>query len=187
MSKKFITDKEFKGSESLELADFENCRFIQCNFASADLSEIHFTDCQFEQCDFSNAKITKTAFQNASFDSCKLIGLQFDTCNPFLLSFQFKLCILNYASFFQLKIPKTQFSECTIVEADFSNANLSSASFNNCNLSGSTFENTRLEKTDFYSATQITLDPERNNIRGARFSIENSIGLLMKYDIRIER
>lgn len=187
MSKKFITDIEFKGITSLEMADFENCRFIQCNFASTDLSDIHFTDCFFEQCDLSNAKITKTAFQNVRFESCKLIGLQFDTCNPFLLSFHFNQCILNYASFFQLKIPQTQFSGCSIEEADFSHANLNSSTFRDCNLIGSMFENTQLEKADLYSATQIIIDPERNNIRGARFSFDNIEGLLIKYDIVLER
>lgn len=191
MNRDFITDIEFRGrdfvQEPIKMADFENCQFIQCNFASADLSECRFEDCRFEQCDLSNANISETAFQNIRFDSCKLIGLQFDTCNSFLLAFQFKQCILNYASFYQLKIPGTRFTKCNIEEADFTNTILNSAIFNECNLNGSMFENTQLEKADFYTSSHLIINPETNNIRGARFSLENIEGLLTKYNIVVER
>lgn len=191
MNRKFNTDKEYRSldfsSEALEMADYENCRFIQCNFALSDLSERQFEDCSFDECDLSNANITHTAFRTVSFESCKLIGLQFDTCNPFLLAMKFKKSILNFSSFFQLKLPGTVFSQCSIQEADFSNANFNGATFHECDLIGSMFDNTQLEKADFYTATQFIIDPEKNKISEARFSYENIEGLLTKYNIVLER
>ncbi len=191
MSNKFITDKNFDGidftNEPIQMADFENCVFSNCNFASSELNDRHFEDCTFENCDLSNAKITGTAFRNIRFKACKLIGLQFDTCHPFLIAFQFNQCILNYASFYQLKIPGTLFKQCTIIEADFSSTDLSKAIFDDCNLSGTMFENTKLQNADLYNSSSFIIDPNINVITGARFSVENLSGLLTKYDIVIER
>ena len=191
MNKTFISDQEYKDldftRQSLQISEFENCSFIRCNFASADLSERRFENCRFEECDLSNASISKTAFQKVHFNLCKLIGLQFDTCNSFLLEFQFTKCILNYASFYQLKIPGTIFTKCTIEEADFTNSILNAATFDACILNGTMFENTQLEKADLYSSDHFIIDPERNNIWGARFSMENLDSLLTKYNIVVEK
>ena len=92
---------------------------------------------------------------------------------------------MNYASFYGLKIPKTKFIECMIVEADFKETNLKEAVFANCDLSGSMFENTNLQAADLRDNAEISLDPEMNQITGAKFSLENLPGLLQKYNINI--
>lgn len=189
MSNKYITDKNFKSidftEKPIEKADYENCNFENCNFSKSDLSDIVFEDCNFESCDFSNAKITNTAFKNIHFKVCKLIGLQFDECNPFLLEFQFAECILNYSSFYQLKIKGTKFTKCILNEVEFTETNLSGAYFTECDLSGAMFSRTVLQKADFRTSYNFSINPEQNQISGAKFSLETLPGLLHKYKIKI--
>jgi hypothetical protein len=48
------------------------------------------------------------------------------------------------------------------------------------------FENTTIEKSDFRTSFNYLIDPEKNRIRKARFSITGIAGLLDKYDIDID-
>ena len=108
----------------LERGDYENCKFINCNFAESDISEIKFLECEFKHCNLSMAKLTNTVFREVHFNNCKMLGLQFEKCNEFLLSVSFCKCALNYSSFYQLKLGKIPFIECKLVEVDFSESNL---------------------------------------------------------------
>jgi len=190
MSLNYVQDKNFKSIDfnitPSQPSEFDNCTFNNCIFTGVNLSDFIYEECVFEDCDFSNAKITNTAFKSVEFNNCKLIGLQFDECNPFLLSFRFKACQLNLSAFFKLKIKGTFFKDCLLHEVDFTETELSSSAFNNCDLSGALFSNTNLEKTDFRTAYNFTIDPETNRIKQARFARENLSGLLLRYNIKIE-
>jgi uncharacterized protein YjbI with pentapeptide repeats len=115
-----------------------------------------------------------------------MLGLRFDTCNEFGLSFSFDGCQLNLSSFFKTKIKKTVFKNSQLQETDFSQADLTSAMFDNCNLERATFDQTILEKSDLRTSYNYSLDPEINRIKKAKFSILGIAGLLDKYDIEIE-
>jgi uncharacterized protein YjbI with pentapeptide repeats len=169
----------------LAKGDYENCDFLNCDFSSTDLSKIKFTECRFTGCNLSAAGITGTAFRDIVFKDCKLLGLQFDTCNEMLFEVQFEHCIINLANFFKRKLKNTRFIHCSLTETDFSEADLSNAVFEHCDLSGAVFDNTILEKTDFSTANNYSIDPERNKIKKATFSLPAVIGLLNKYDIEI--
>ncbi|MCC8144887.1 MAG: pentapeptide repeat-containing protein [Bacteroidales bacterium] len=71
-------------------------------------------------------------------------------------------------------------------EVDFNDCDLSKSKFINCDLSGAAFERTQLIQTDFRTAYNYTIDPEKNNIKKAVFSLSGVRGLLRKYDIKIE-
>ena len=71
-------------------------------------------------------------------------------------------------------------------EVDFSESDLTNASFDGCNLDKTVFDHTNLEKVDFTTSYNLSIDPERNRIRKASFSINNVLGLLNKYDINID-
>ena len=45
-------------SDPLEKGEYENCRFVKCEFSNAGLAEYRFIDCIFENCNLSNANIT---------------------------------------------------------------------------------------------------------------------------------
>ena len=116
-----------------------------------------------------------------------MLGLRFDTCNEFGLSFSFDNCQLNHSTFYKTKIKKTVFKNSQLQETDFGETDLTNAVFDNCNLSQAIFENTILEKTDFRTSYNYSIDPEINRIKKAMFSIAGLSGLLNKYDIDIER
>ncbi len=188
-------DSEYSEDETFEELNFsivsphkgtyERCIFKNCNFGNADLSEINFTECSFHTCDLSMATILKTAFRKAEFLDCKLLGLRFDLCDDFLLSFIFTNCDLSYASFNGLKIKKVNLKDCILHEVDFSNANLSEGICMNCDFERAVFEQTNLEMMDMSTSFNFVIDPEINKIKGAMFSIHHLSGLLKKYDIEI--
>ena len=85
-------------------AEYEYCKFINCSFVNADLSEFIFSECEFENCDLSNANFQGTALRDVKFKACKMLGGNFQDCNNLLLSFNFDGCMLNLSSFLQIKI-----------------------------------------------------------------------------------
>ena len=74
----------------------------------------------------------------------------------------------------------------SLKEVDFAEADLTSASFVNCDMTGTLFDNTKLLKADLRTSYNFSIDPASNAIKGAKFSKEEVIGLLSKYDIIIE-
>lgn len=190
MEKTFIEDQEFQGvdfnAQPLKIGNYEHCIFRNCDLSNGDLSEMIFVDCEFFDCDLSMVRVDKTAFRNASFQSCKLLGIRFDDANDLLLSIRFEECHLSFSSFYKKPLPSTTFRNCLLREVDFTEADLSEAVFEHCDLSGAVFEHTNLESADFRTSGNYRLDPEKNRIRKARFSLDGAIGLLHKYEIVIE-
>lgn len=166
--------------------EFENCTFLQCSFVEVDLQNKIFIDCEFDECNFTLADINGTSFQDCTFSVCKLTGLNFGHCKPFLLSFQFRKCQLNLASFDRLKIKGTRFFHCDLSEVDFVETDLQNAIFEACNMAGVAFENTILEQADFRTAQYFQLNPALNYIQGAKFSFDNLEGLVRHLNIEIE-
>jgi uncharacterized protein YjbI with pentapeptide repeats len=74
-----------------------------------------------------------------------------------------------------------------LIETDFGECDLSEAVFDNCDLARAVFDNTILEKTDFRTAYNFSIDPEHNRVKKAKFSISGLQGLLLKYDIKIDK
>lgn len=186
----YITDKNFSNrdftTEPPEKGEYENCEFNGCNFSEADLSAFIFSDCVFNGCNLSLVKLEKTAFRDCKFSECKMLGVNFESCNPFGLSFVFENCNLGNASFFGLKIKGTRFKNSNLEEVDFTGCDLSAAVFGNCSLKGAIFDNTNLEKADFRTASHYSINPENNKIKKAKFAMPWVLGLLNKYNIEIE-
>jgi len=166
--------------------EYENYTFKNCNFYSSDLSNFIFRECIFDGCDLSLVAFRNTTLNDIWFVNCKILGVQFQESNSFLLSFGFDNCILKLSVFYKLKLKKTKFVNCNLQEADFTETDLSIAIFENCDLYRVVFYNTNLEKADFRSSFNYSLDPERNRIKKARFSRLGISGLLDKYNIEIE-
>lgn len=186
----YISEQEYKqldySEQRLQVGDYENCQFLNCNFINSDLSDTRFMGCEFVDCNLSNVKLNNTSFQQVKFRDCKMLGLQFDGCLDLILSFEFENCVMNHSSFYQKNIKKTRFINCQLNEVDFTECNLKEASFENSNLTRAIFDNTNLEKADLATATDLSIDPEKNKIWKAKFSNSNISGLLDKYNIDIE-
>jgi fluoroquinolone resistance protein len=190
MDQVYIEDKTFKNYDftktPLVKGEYEKCVFKDCSFSETDLSEYRFGDCEFIGCNLSLVKLIKTVFCDVKFTDCKMLGLHFDKCSDFGLSFLFNNCILNYSSFYKTKIKKTVFKNSQLQEADFTECDMTGSVFDNCDLSRAAFAGTNLEKVDFRTALNYSIDPEINRIKKAKFSFPGVTGLLDKYDIVIE-
>ena len=115
-----------------------------------------------------------------------MLGLRFDDCNEFGLSFSFERCQMNHCSFYATKIRGTVFKNSQLQECDFTECDLSGATFECCDLRGAIFDRSILEKADFRTARDYIIDPEQNRIGKAKFSLSGIAGVLAKYDIGIE-
>ena len=181
-----LFDKIKFQEEALEIGEYENCVFRQCDFSNTNLSEIKFIDSEFIGSNLSLAVLTKTAFRDIKFNECKMLGLHFENCNEFGLAFTFENCQLNHSSFYKTIIKKTTFNNCQLIEVDFTECELTGSIFENCDLNNAVFNNTTIEKVDFRTAFNYSIDPELNRIKMAKFSIQDIPGLLNKYHIDIE-
>lgn len=172
--------------KALNKGDYENCSFSNCTFSGSDLSGIIFSVCRFENCDLSMASLMNTSFREVHFKHCKLLGLRFDECRHLLLSFSFESCVLDFSSFYKLKLKNIIFNECKLQEVEFLETDLTKSIFNHCDLQGARFENTILVGSDLRTAYNFSIAPETNKISQAKFSTTGISGLLDKYDIHIE-
>ena len=185
----FPAENVAEGWEARHLAghtEFDEFRFVGCDFGGADLSHKRFAGCLFERCNLSSAGLAGTALQNVAFAECKLLGLQFTACRDLLFGVHFDHCQMRYVSFAGRKMPGTRFVRCTLDEADLVGADLSGAVFQDCSLAGAVFQNTVLVGADFTTATGFAIDPERNPLRDARFTLPGLLGVVAKYGLVVE-
>lgn len=182
---KIFTANDYKKIEFYKTS-FENCSFNNCDLSESDFSEAGFIDCTFNDCNLSLVKLSDTIFRDVKFTGCKMLGLLFEDCNKYGVAFSFDNCVLNNASFYKTKIARTIFNACQLQEVDFSECDAAAAVFNNCNLLNAKFENTILEKADLRTAYNYSINPEKNKIKKARFSLPAVTGLLHQYNIIIE-
>lgn len=185
-----ISDRDFSkvlfSEHPLEKGEFENCTFADCDFSNGNLKQFKFIDCRFITCNLTMIQTNDTSFQQTSFKGCKMLGIRFDVCKPFNLSFTFDNCDLEHCSFFKLNLRKTVFRNCGLKSVDFSECDLSEATLLRCNLDNAIFERCILEKTDFRESVNYRIDPSINRMKKARFSLEGLPGLLDKYDIVVD-
>lgn len=181
-----IYNLKFKRIESLALAEYELCTFEAVDFTQQNLNGFSFIDCTFINCNLDMVAVGNTSFKKVDFIDCKLLGIRFDTSNPFLFEVTYENCYLNLASFYKMKIRKAIFKNCSLVETDFTQAHLAEADFSDSDLRRAIFQQTNLEKANFNSAKDYNIDPESNNIKKAKFSVPGVFGLLEKYNIVIK-
>lgn len=167
-------------------AEFEDCTFKQIDLSDSILSDYKFINCIFTGCNLSMAKVQNTAFRDVVFTDCKMLGLRFDTCNTFGFSIQARNCQMDHTSFFEMNLRKTLFNNARFIGSDFSGSDLSHSVFDSCELTDAIFDNTNLSGADFTSAFGFVIDPAKNQLKKAKFSIQGLPGLLANSGILIE-
>lgn len=68
---------------------------------------------------------------------------------------------------------------------DLSEANFEQSILDSCNLEIAQFDQTNLKNADLSTAYNFELDPDKNQLKGAKFSNEGVKGLLKKFGIQI--
>lgn len=190
MEQNYISDQTFEKDSFLKVlrpnTEFDTCSFNACDFTGQALSNIRFVNCIFKHCNLSALQWENTALRDVRFSDCKMLAARFDRCNQFGLAFSFNTCQLDHSSFFKTQIKKTRFENTRLRDCDFSEADLSGSVFDNCDLDSAIFDHSKLLKCDFHSSYNYVIDPENNQLKGARFSLNGLVGLLQKYQIRID-
>jgi fluoroquinolone resistance protein len=102
-----------------------------------------------------------------------------------LFAVRFERCVLNFSSFYGMKMKKTRFMHSVLQETDFTETDLTGAVFDHCDLLNAHFEQTNLEQADFTTAFNYAINPAVNKLKKARFSSSGLPGLLYSYDIII--
>ena len=85
-----------------------------------------------------------------------------------------------------MNIKGFQFKNCSLQEADFSEADLSNVLFAECDLMGAIFDNTLLLNSDFRTARNFAIQPEKNKLRKTKFSNQGLAGLLSHLDLIVD-
>lgn len=180
-------DKEFEGIDfqikGFLSGEYAGCRFIKCNFNQLDLSKSIFIDCEFVDSNLSLIKIKQVICRNVTFIDTKMLGIRFDEMNPFGLQIEFKNVVLDHAVFHNVKMPKTNFSHCSLKEVDFSLADFSGSLFEHCDFHHAVFDSTNLEKADFSTSINYSINPQQNRIKKSKHRYPAILGLLDVVDI----
>lgn len=163
--------------------EFEQCTFTACDLSHSDFSGSKFAECTFIGCDLSMLKLGNVVLRDTSFKECKLLGVDFSACKEMLFSPAFDQCLLDHAVFHKRKMSGTKFIRCSLKGVDFENATLENAVLDRCDLERAVFVNSDLRKADLSTAYNLALDPERNKLKGARFSVDGALALLEKYGL----
>ena len=165
--------------------DFEQCTFKNLNLPGVAFTKSNFINCRFEHCNLTQTTLGNTKLDDITFVNCQLMHVDFGLCNPFGLRMDFQQCRLDYAVFLDRKLKKTQFIECSMKEVHFLKCDLTNALFDSCDLELAKFGENNLTGVDFSSSYNFRIDPDDNIIKKARFSRQNLLGLLAKYDIKV--
>jgi fluoroquinolone resistance protein len=165
--------------------DFEECTFKNLNLSKTALSGANLVNCRFEGCNLDLALLKGTKLNDVTFVTCKLIGVNFEHCNPFAFSVGFQECNLDQTYFFNRNLKKTKFVTCSLKSASFITCDLSGAVFKDCNLELAVFATNTLTQVDFSTSYNVALDPEQNKLKKTKFSLHSLPGLLTKYDLVI--
>ncbi len=186
----FLYDKEYKNIvfeiSELNQTDYENCTFIECDFRNCLFHAVTFIDCNFVDCNFHDTKINHVSFRGVWFTKCNLTNVNFAMTDQTIHEFHFKDSLLDYSKFYKLKLRKIQFLNCSMVSSDFMETDLTEAIFDNCNLRLAVFSDTIANKVDFSTSHYFSIDPEKNKLKKAVFSLDGLKGLVEKYDIIIK-
>ena len=170
----------------LSSMNFEDCDFKDCEFMDCNLRNVSFDNCSFHNCNISNSNLHRSKMGEVLFTDCKLVGMDFSICKKLLFSMKLENCNLLMCNFSGLKLDEMSFSASVLKDSDFYEASLSGSDFSRCDLLGTLFENCDLEKADFRLATNYAIDPTKNKVKKAKFSMPEVLSFLAPLELDIE-
>lgn len=166
---------------------FTDCTFSGCHFMEAVWSDCRFTGCTFRACDLSLVQLPGTGFSATRFEDCRLLGIDWTRAAwPRAISgppIGFWRSVISHSTFIGLSLPRLSLKDCTALDVDFREADLSRADFGGTDLAQTLFGSTNLAQADLSQARNYQIDPGRNSLKQARFSLPEALSLLYSLDI----
>lgn len=166
-------------------ATFQRCIFQGCDLSEVNLEGAGIIECRFEKCNLSLLKMEGCRCQNIIFAHSKILGVNFSLCQSKIFLVNFEECQLRMCDFSFLPMDKTSFGESQIIQSQFLESKLKGANFSGCDLQETSFRNCQLQKSDFRDARNYQLDPSNNQVKGAKFSFPEALGLLDCFEITV--
>ena len=152
---------------------FEDCLFTDCRLEGVALRGCRFTGCHFRGCRLGGLKADNVQAMGNSFEGCVVLGLDW---SALLDPRKQDLGFLPFDSFARCDLAGSFFEGCRLSGADFSGCPLRGASFSHCDLTGA----------DFRRAQEYSFSTEGNQVKGAKFSMPEAVGLLYGLGLQIE-
>lgn len=183
--------QKFKGvqcqQEELAFKEFDGCTFTDCSFRETMFRNCVFRECRFKGSDLSLISVENCSFIDTTFEDCQLIGVNWTEANwndkGFLKQIDFTNCVINYSTFFGLKLTDMKLADCLAKEVDFVEADLSGASCVRTDFLNSRFHQTDLTRADFTEAINYSIAPNSNTLKETKFSLPEAMSLLYGLDI----
>jgi uncharacterized protein YjbI with pentapeptide repeats len=179
-------DRQFASlaCQDAELKDIEffQCRFDGCQFLRSTFRHCRFEQCVFEKCDLSLLKVPESSFIGVRFLHAKMLGIDWtQAATPLTLAHQG--CNISHSTFTRLSLQRMEMVECVAREVDLTGTNLTRANLGKTDFLGSRFVDTNLSYADFSKAVNYAIDPTKNRLNRAVFSLPEAVSLLSAFDI----
>ncbi|ASZ12337.1 pentapeptide repeat-containing protein [Chitinophaga pendula] len=163
---------------------FDHCKFMHSNIGGCVFENCRFDNCVFESCDLSLIKLKNTGVHKVSILHSKAIGIWWhEAKGPININFEDSK--ISHSCFAGKNLKQNRFINCVAEEVDFSGCNLTKAVFTGTDLQQARFEQTDLTQADLSGAMNYFIDPLRNKIKKAKFSLPAALSFLQALDIRL--
>lgn len=177
----------FLGEVEITSCSFMDCTFLRSSFSKVIFTSCRFIDCEFTECDFSLVKLPDCVFSGGAIRDSKVIGVDWTHVSWTEMGLRKPLmienCAISHSTFIGLDLSEFKIRRCVAVNVDFREANLHKVDFRETDLMDSLFSNTNLTDADFRGAQNYQIDPTRNKIQGAKFSLPEAMALLYSMEI----
>ena len=171
-------------------SNFHDCIFEKCKLSESSFINCRFISSSFISCDLSLVQVPGSYFSGVHFEKCKAIGINWAQAywqgNGVREPIEFRNCALSHSTFLGVDIKASKFIGCELIGVDFRDANLSSVDFSSSDLNKSLFASTDLMRSDLSTARNYQIDPTKNNIKNAKFTMPEVMSLLYSMEIEIE-
>jgi fluoroquinolone resistance protein len=131
--------------------------------------------------------VTSSVFSGVRFESSRLIGIDWTQADWNAISLgdplRFTNCVISHSTFIGIKLRKIMITDTTAKDVDFREVDLSRVDFCGTDLTDSIFADTNLAEADLSKARNYSISPEKNNLKGAKFSLPEALSLLFNLDI----
>ena len=207
----------FSGAQftQLESMTFSACRFLDCQFASAEARQVRFDhcefydkeretatnfkfarlhECHFHRCDLSLNDLSRSSLYLSEFHDCQLTGVNLvsATCcqaigdKVELSAAKFLDCNMAYADLTGSRMPEADFSGCRMSHVQLDGADLTAAILTDCELHQIQADRVILKDADLRGATISGLDIRRIDVEGVRIDPAQAVLLLEAVGMIVE-
>ncbi|MDX1342732.1 MAG: pentapeptide repeat-containing protein [Reinekea sp.] len=169
--------------------EFDGCVFKDCNFSDSVFDHCKFIECEFRNCNLSLMKPKYSRFMDVLFSESKLVGVDWTTAQWSNMSLPapigFYKSVLNDSSFYGLYLAELRLEECSARDVDFREGDFHDAQFAGSDFSNALFNSANLGAANFEYAENYFIDLNHSNIKGAKFSRDEAVNLLLSLDIEL--